>query len=108
MPLADAPDEYLTMYAPDDVPLRPNVFVDGKMAHDEEWFKVYLWDFLYYARKLPHTLDLPAGFDLRQLTALYYGLTTWVDDMVGRLMDGLRQNGLSRQHNRCLHLGSRR
>ena len=94
MPLADAPDEYLTMYAPDDVPLRPNVFVDGKMAHDEEWFKVYLWDFLYYARKLPHTLDLPVGFDLRQLTALYYGLTTWVDDMVGRLMDGLRQNGL--------------
>ncbi len=94
MPLADAPDEYLTMYAPEDVPLRPNVFVDSKMAHDEELFKVYLWDFLYYARKLPHTLDLPVGFDLRQLTALYYGLTTWVDDMVGRLMDGLRQNGL--------------
>ena len=83
MPLADAPDKYLTMYAPEDVPLRPNVFVDGKMAHDEDWFKVYLWDILYYARKLPHTLDLPVGFDLRQLTALYCGLTTWVDDMWG-------------------------
>ncbi len=94
MPLADAPDEYLSMYAPEDVPLRPNVFVDGRMAHDEEWFRIYLWDFLYYARKLPHTLELPDGFDLRQLTALYYGLTSWVDDMVGRMMEGLRQNGL--------------
>ena len=28
------------------------------------------------------------------MTALYYGLTTWVDDMVGRLMAGLRANGL--------------
>lgn len=94
MPLADAPEEYLTMYDPVDMPLRPNVFVDGEMAYDEHWFKVYLWDFLYYSRKLPHTLDLPDGFDLRTLTALYYGLTTWVDDMVGRMMEGLRANGL--------------
>lgn len=94
MPLADAPSDYLTMYAPEDVPLRPNVFVNGRMPHDEEWFKVYLWDFLYYARKLPHTLKLPDGFDLRSLTALYYGLTTWVDDMVGRLIEGLRVNDL--------------
>ena len=64
MPLADAPDEYLSMHAPEDVPLRPYVFVDGRMAHDEEWFRIYLWDFLYNARKLPHTLELPDGFDL--------------------------------------------
>ena len=94
MPLADAPEKYLTMYDPDDMPLRPNVFVDGEMAHDEHWFKVYLWDFLYYSQRLPYTLDLPQGFDLRTLTALYYGLTTWVDDMIGRMMDGLRANGL--------------
>ncbi len=94
MPLADAPEKFLTMYDPNDMPLRPNVFVDGEMAYDEHWFKVYLWDFLYYSRKLPHTLDLPDGFDLRTLTALYYGLTTWVDDMVGRMMEGLRANGL--------------
>ena len=93
MPLADAPEKYLDMYDPDEVPLRPNVYVDGQMAYDEHWFKVYLWDFLYYSQKLPHTLDLPDGFDLRTLTALYYGLTTWVDDMVGRMMEGLRANG---------------
>ncbi|MDE0079738.1 MAG: sulfatase-like hydrolase/transferase [Caldilineaceae bacterium] len=94
MPLADAPEHYLTMYDPDDMPLRPNVFIDGEMAYDEHWFKVYLWDFLYYSQKLPYTLDLPDGFDLRTLTALYYGLTNWVDDMVGRMMEGLRANGL--------------
>ena len=94
MPLADAPEKYLKMYEPTDMPLRPNVFVKGEMAFDEHWFKVYLWDFLYYSLKLPYTLDLPEGFDLRTLTALYYGLTTWVDVMVGRMMDGLRANGL--------------
>ncbi len=94
MPLADAPEEYLTMYQPADVPLRPNVFKDGGMAHDEQWFKVYLWDFLYYSQMLPHTTELPEGFDLRTLIALYYGLTTWVDDMVGRMMEGLRSKGL--------------
>ncbi len=94
MPLADAPEKYLTMYDPDEVPLRPNVYMDGQMAYDEHWFKVYLWDFLYYSQKLPHTLDLPDDFDLRHLTALYYGLTTWVDDMVGCMMEGLRAGGL--------------
>ena len=94
MPLADAPENYLTMYDPDEVPLRPNVYLDGQMVYDEHWFKVYLWDFLYYSQKLPHTLEIPDGFDLRHLSALYYGLTTWVDDMVGRMMAGLRANGL--------------
>ena len=74
------------------------------MAYDEHWFNVYLWDFLYYSLKLPHTMDLPGGFDLRTLTALYYGLTTWVDDMVGRVMDGLRANGLLGQHHCRLYL----
>lgn len=95
MPLADAPEKYLTMYAPDDVPLRPNVYRDGRPAYDEHWFKIYLWDFLYYQEHLPHTRRLPDGFDLRHLTALYYGMTTWVDDTVGRLMAALEANGLA-------------
>ena len=64
------------MYGPDDVPLRPNVYVDGELARDEHWFRTYLWDFLYYQERLPHTAELPEGFDLRRLTALYYGMTT--------------------------------
>jgi choline-sulfatase len=94
MPLDDAPEKYLDMFSPEEVPLRPNVYVDGKLAHDENWFKIYLWDFLYYQEHLPYTETLPDGFDLRHLTARYYGLTTWVDDTVGRLMTGLRQNRL--------------
>lgn len=95
MPLMDAPERYRTMFRPSDVPLRLNVFREDRMAHDEEWFRIYCWDFLYYQEKLPHTLQLPDGFDLRRLTALYYGLTTWVDDMVGHLLDGLAANGLT-------------
>ena len=54
-----------------------------------------MWDFLYYLEHQPHSESLPDGFDLRHLTARYYGLTRWVDDMVGKLMEGLRQNDLA-------------
>ena len=95
MPLADAPQKYLKMYAPDEVPLRPNVYIDGELPWDEHWFKIYLWDFLYYQQKQPYTENLPQGFDLRHLVALYYGLTTWVDDTVGRMMQRLEASGLA-------------
>jgi len=94
MPLMDMPERYREMVRPEEVRLRPNVWRDGQMAASEEWFRVYAWDFLYYQEKLPHTLALPEGFDLRALTALYLGAIAWVDDMVGRLMEGLRASGL--------------
>lgn len=77
MPLADAPEKYLNMFAPEEVPLRPNVYIDGALPWDEHWFKIYLWDFLYYEQHLPHSESLPDGFDLRHPDALYYGLTAW-------------------------------
>lgn len=95
MPLNDAPERYINMYSAETVPLRPNVVVNGAMAHDEDWFRVYLWDFLFYQDRLPHTLQLPDGFDLGQLTALYYGMTTWVDDMMGRLLASIDSAGLT-------------
>ncbi|HNT34846.1 MAG TPA: sulfatase-like hydrolase/transferase, partial [bacterium] len=94
MPLHDVPEFYRTLYGRDDVPLRKNVWRDGRMPWDERWFKIYLWDFLYYLHHQPHTERLPDGFDLRDLTALYYGLTSWVDDLVGRLIDELKARGL--------------
>ncbi len=93
MPVGDMPEKYLTMYDPADVPLRPNVFVDGEMYYNKDVFLIYLWDYLYYWYHLPEKSILPEGFDLRHLTALYYGATTWVDDMVGRLMAELDKNG---------------
>lgn len=35
------------------------------------------------------------GFDLRDLTALYYGMVTCVDDYVGALMETLRDEGVA-------------
>ena len=95
MPLGDMPDEYLNMYSPDEISLRPNVELDGRLPVSDEWFKIYLWDYVYYHYREPHTLELPAAFDIRALTALYYGAVTWVDEMVGRMMRSLEANGLA-------------
>jgi choline-sulfatase len=95
MPLADAPPKYAERYAAEDIPLRPNVWKGSEMAYDEKWFRIYLWDYLYYREQQPHTTKpLPEGFDLRDLTALYYGLVTCVDDCLGVLMNTLRETGL--------------
>ena len=101
MPLDDGPEEFLRMYRAGDVPLRDNVWQPGEdgrreLPFDEHWFKIYLWDFLYYQERLPHTEQLPPGFTLRHLIARYYGMTTWVDAQVGRLREALRANGLDR------------
>ncbi|MDO8682046.1 MAG: sulfatase-like hydrolase/transferase [Armatimonadota bacterium] len=94
MPLDDMPEKYKTMYSRDDVPLRKNVWQDGKLSENEEWFRIYLWDFLYYAKHLPHTNRSLDGFDLRDLTALYYGAVTWADDQLGGLLRILEDNSI--------------
>lgn len=95
MPLGDMPEHYLNMYSPDEIPLRSNIAVDGRLPASDEWFKIYLWDYVYYHYREPHTLELPANFDLRTLTALYYGAVAWVDDTVGRMLRSLQANGLA-------------
>ena len=96
MPLGDMPERYRALHAPDQIDLRPNVEIDGRLPHSEEWFRIYLWDYAYYHHREGHTLDLPAGFDIRALTALYYGAVAWVDDTVGRLLRALEANGLAK------------
>ena len=95
MPLGDMPEKYLNMYSPDEISLRPNVELDGRLPVSDEWFKIYLWDYVYYHYREAHTLELPAAFDVRALTALYYGAVTWVDDVVGRMLRSLEANGLA-------------
>jgi len=108
MPLAPHElERYADAYGRDEIPLRPNVFdADGVMSHDEFWFKIYtIWDYFYRhwngcidaAPDLGYPTDLverptdrvPEGFDLRELTRLYYGATTCLDDQLGRLVDSL-------------------
>ena len=102
MPIApgNLPDKYVTMYDPATVPLRSNVFIDGEPAYDEWWFKVYtIWDYIF--RNVPTPVPdresdkLPEGFDLRDLTAYYYGAVTAADDLVGDVMEALEQAGVA-------------
>jgi arylsulfatase A-like enzyme len=94
-PLADAPDKYLSMYRPEDIPIRPNVDLHAPIPNQDHHFKVYRWDFRYYNLRLPYTWELPPGYGLRHVIAEYYGLTTWVDDTVGRMLTTLEQSGLA-------------
>ena len=94
-PLRDAPEKYLTMYDPDEIPLRPNVDLSEPLKNQDYWFKVYRWDFRYYNLHLPYAEELPPEYDLRQLIAEYYGLTTWVDDCLGRVLRVLDKTGLA-------------
>ena len=93
MPLADMPDPYLNLYDPRSIRLRPNVpqpFNDAKHA---EIYKSYRWDYRHYLAHMPHADQLPDGFDIRDLTSLYWGAVTWIDDVVGRVLDALDQSG---------------
>lgn len=106
------PPRYAEMYDRDTVPLHSNVWANGRMAHDENWFKIYqhwgYWWRYWDLSKRPHYTGyprggsgpqpgdvLPDGFDLRDLLRLYYGAITCVDDLVGRLMATLAARRLT-------------
>lgn len=95
MPVWDAPERFRDLYSPDEVVMRDNVWLDGKMAYDEDWFRIYLYDYLYYKKHLPYTEHMPDGFDLKHLTALYCGMVAWTDYQVGELMRSLEENSLA-------------
>jgi choline-sulfatase len=94
-PVADAPERFLTMYAPDEVPVRSNVDLSQPLENQDYWFKVYRWDFRHYSLHLPYTEELPEGYSLRHLLAEYYGVTTWMDEALGRMMAALDRAGLA-------------
>lgn len=95
MPLMDAPRKYLEMYGRDDVVVRGNVDLNKRLENQDDKFLTYLWDYRFYRDQLPYACKLKDGFDLVDLTALYMGLTTWVDDALGKLLDDLDQTGLA-------------
>jgi choline-sulfatase len=94
-PLSDAPERYLSMYWPAEIPIRANLDLSLPLPEQDYWYRVYRWDYRYYALGLPYTQEVPADYDLRQLIAHYYGLTTWVDDAFGRMLAALERNGLA-------------
>jgi choline-sulfatase len=91
MPFFDVPEHYQRYYSPSQVKLRDNVWINGEIAYDERWFKIYIWDYIYYMGYFDKELQLPADFDLRSLTALYYGMVKYVDDQVGEIINTLEK-----------------
>ncbi len=96
-PISDGPEPYTQMYRPEDIPIRPNVDLTTPLEDEEHWLKVYRWDYRYYGFHLPYTEELPRDYDLRRAIAEYYGMTTWVDDALGRLVRAIEQQGLSEE-----------
>lgn len=94
-PVADSPEAYRTRYSPDEISLRPNVDIDRRLEGQDHHFKVYRWDFRYYDHHLPYTEQLPDGYTLRNLIAEYYGLITWMDDTLGKMLRTLDQTRLA-------------
>ena len=92
-PVADMPDEFLKMYNPAQITLRENTNEDA-IEDKDYWYKVYRWDFRYYSFRLPHTMTLPDGYDLHALAAEYYGAVTWMDRVVGRILDAVKTAGI--------------
>jgi arylsulfatase A-like enzyme len=84
MPYYDVPEEHLGRYDTRELTLRPNVTVGGKLYHDPEVFKVYLFDHLCTKLGLAPYLRTPEGYDIRRLYAQYCGLVSCVDEQVGR------------------------
>lgn len=94
MPILDVPYKYSHMYNPKEVPLRKNVWKNGVLAYDEQWFHIYMWQTFYNKEHQPVTAKASPDFTLRELTALYYGAVSWVDDTVGEIIQSLKDNGL--------------
>ena len=94
------PPRYDGLYDKEDVLLRDNVYdSNGRLNRDEWWFKVCTkWDYFWRTRGgAPDAPGdrLPDGFDLRDLTAYYYGAVTCTDDLLGELMDALEEYGVA-------------
>lgn len=93
------PERFVTLFGRDAVPIRPNAAKDGRLSHDRRWFKIYTSADFYWDEvkrggyRGPEWL--PPDFDLRDLTALYYGATACVDDLLGRLLADLDRLGLA-------------
>jgi choline-sulfatase len=98
------PEKYRAMYSPDDVVLRDNVARDGSHDDPDFWFKVYayvdfFWEWLSHRRGETSEFNaerypLPSDpFTIRELTALYYGSVSAVDDQLGALISALEAAG---------------
>lgn len=78
------PAQYLEMYLPDEVPLRPNWQQADWSQHSE----------IAWLRKQQQLTEPFSEATIRRATALYYGMVTFMDEQIGTVLDALEAAGL--------------
>jgi choline-sulfatase len=93
------PERYVRLFDRQQVPVRANALLDGTPAHSRWWFSVYRSADFFWRHRRGEPQDpadiAPEDFDLRDLTALYYGAAACTDDLFGRLLEAVEANGLA-------------
>ena len=80
MPILDVPYRYSHMYNPKEVPLQENVWKDGELARDEQWFHIYMWQTFYNKDYQPVTAKASPDFTFKRPD----GIILWRGDLGGR------------------------
>lgn len=80
----------LERYRRDQVTLRPNVWRDGRLAHDRTW---YLKHHLEGIIRSEHDTLLSPDYDLTDYYRHYYAAVSSMDDQVGHALDRLDASG---------------
>jgi len=95
MPYFDMDDEFKYRYAKGELPPRANVRPGQNPEFDRHWFKIYMYDYLYYRYLGDRHTVLPDGFCIGDLYAMYRGMVYAADWQVGQLMEYVEAAGLA-------------
>jgi choline-sulfatase len=80
-----APESYVNLYRPDAIPMPVQSGFSG-------WHRHPVLDQVRRQQALDEPIDEKA---LRQAVAVYYGMTTFLDEQIGLVLEGLRDAGLA-------------
>ncbi len=96
MPYFDIDEQYLKKFVDNPPPFRKNVEIPKDKDFLINWFKIYYYDYLYYMHKGKEYENLPEGFDLKTLYAMYCGAITAADMQVGRILQTIKELSLEK------------
>jgi arylsulfatase A-like enzyme len=91
MPFFDVPDFFKHKYSREQVLLRDNVHSEESLRDKDMWYKIYMYGYLYFMGILKEC-PLPKGFDIKDLTAIYYGMIDCVDWQLGKIFEMLKDS----------------
>ena len=92
MPYFDVEEKYLCKYDPNEIRLRPNAILSDNEEFNNTWFRIYLYDYLFYSNTSDDRYNkVPKDFNLKKLYALYKGVISAADYQVGRLVEMIDQ-----------------